>query len=232
MNHGQHAFSAGAGGYQPAGADPCLPTMPQQPPPSDAEALWQRAQQAERAGNVSEAIQLYSQLASQTTGNNQELAMQGLNRAYWLREAAAQHRRLDHAAGAGPIRCQETTASEVRYGSGPRGTLQLSAMHSASRWANQRRSGNAGGALASRHAGGLPLQRPGSSAAGRTSPGEPQNLCAGVEPELSQPLRHSATRASIWNRFSITTWSCIGPAIYRGDLRANYMTVVRVQPLP
>jgi hypothetical protein len=23
-----------------------------------------------------------------------------------------------------------------------------------------------------------------------------------------------------------------GPAIYRGDLRANYMTVVRVQPLP
>ena len=23
-----------------------------------------------------------------------------------------------------------------------------------------------------------------------------------------------------------------GPAIYRGDLRANYMSVVRVQPLP
>ena len=143
------------------------------------------AQQAERAGNVSDAIQLYSELASQTTGNNHELAMQALNRAYWLangHDSAG----LDRAAGAGAIRARDAGQRSSLW-QRRRGRANVHPGFSA------RAAGNAG-RLGAGHAGGLPFQWSRDSAALRTSPREPQNLCAHVQPELSEALRHSPAR--------------------------------------
>jgi hypothetical protein len=51
---------------------------------TEAEALGTRAAQAERAGNVAVAIDLYTRAAAAAQATNPELARQASNRAYWL----------------------------------------------------------------------------------------------------------------------------------------------------
>lgn len=64
-------------------------TNPNQPALTTAETLCQRGQLAERAGRVEEAIQLYTHAATVCTSNQHELAVQALARANWLRQSIA-----------------------------------------------------------------------------------------------------------------------------------------------
>lgn len=224
-------------GYQPAPFPGAIPTRP---PVSDAQQLWQRAQQAERTGNINEAMQLYSQLASQTSGPDNALAMQGLNRAYWLREA----QRNVAASTIPPVQpqpLQATPASQVRYG------------------------GNQAGNPAVAYAPPVPGGTPAPASAGQqpsgpvpsSTPSAPWQPVSNEGYLSSGPgwLRHSgrlleSRKAYVlestgnYPRLYVTPQAgldldqyvghyveLIGPAIYRGDLRANYMTVVRVQQL-
>src|SRR5262249_14539934 len=50
----------------------------------NANQRWMRAQQAERAGNVAEAIQIYTQLGNDEVNRNHDLAMQAYNHAQCL----------------------------------------------------------------------------------------------------------------------------------------------------
>jgi hypothetical protein len=73
------------------------PTAPVQPVPAvvvpmvrpvsggSSDPRWQRAQQAEQAGRVAEAVQLYMQLGTEVLNENHDLAMQAINHAEWLR---------------------------------------------------------------------------------------------------------------------------------------------------
>ena len=56
-------------------------------PLTDVNALWDRAVQAERAGNASEAIRLYTQVGNESAASNRQLAIDAYNRAHYLREA-------------------------------------------------------------------------------------------------------------------------------------------------
>lgn len=47
---------------------------------------WERAVRAEQAGNLAEAILLYTEVGTEGAGSNHQLAMQALNRAYQLRQ--------------------------------------------------------------------------------------------------------------------------------------------------
>lgn len=50
--------------------------------------LWAQAQQAEQAGRIDEAIQLYTRLGREIANANHDLAVQAQNRAQWLREGS------------------------------------------------------------------------------------------------------------------------------------------------
>ena len=73
---------------------------PAGPAAAPANPLWLRAQQAEQAGRLDDAILLYNQLGREVQNSNHDLAMQAFNRA----QALAQRR--------GP-------GAEARYATGP-----------------------------------------------------------------------------------------------------------------
>jgi len=86
--------AAGPSPFNPARPDAANP-VPNQPSlaipsaPSTGGPLqqkWERAMQAERAGNLAEAILLYTEVGTEGAGTNHQLAMQALNRAYQLRQ--------------------------------------------------------------------------------------------------------------------------------------------------
>jgi hypothetical protein len=75
------------GAVPPAGVpSPLKPVSPSPAPPAATgpDALWARAQEAERAMRYEEAIRLYKELGSKVNGTNQALAMQAFTRAQWL----------------------------------------------------------------------------------------------------------------------------------------------------
>lgn len=74
------------------GITPLPPMLPGTLAPqqmTEAQKMWQKAQQAERSGDLNQAMELYSQMATRTPSNSfdHDLAMQGLNRVYFLRES-------------------------------------------------------------------------------------------------------------------------------------------------
>ncbi len=69
------------------------PGTPPSPPsavagqPGDADAMWQRAQQAEKTGQYNEAIQLYREVGNKTANSNHAMSVQAFNRAQWISDA-------------------------------------------------------------------------------------------------------------------------------------------------
>ena len=227
--------------FQPA---PFPATNPQRAPLTEAEQLWQRAQQAERTGNVNEAMQLYSQLASQTSGPNNALAMQGLNRAYWLREAQ-RNSAVSTIPTVQPQPIQATPASQVRYGSnvGVPGGSQPAVQFAPPAPVGTQQVASAGQPFTA----GLPTTTPSApwqpvTPEGYRSSGPGRLRRAGrflenrktyvLESSQNYPMLYVTPQAGLdLDLYIDHNVELYGPAIYRGDLRANYMTVVRVQPL-
>ncbi len=229
-------------GFPPAGA-------PGSPPVTEADRLWQRAQQAESAGNYNEAIQLYSQLASQPAGTSHELAMQGLNRAYWLRQSQ-RNSSMPTIPPVQPLQVPVLPTSETRYGSQPPVSQPLTAA--------VRPSPQAGTETASSftpHATAYPGAQQVQPASASTAPWQPVTpegyrssgpgrlrpagrMVDGkrsyvLESSQNYPLLYCTPNRGVdLEPFLNQNVQLIGPAIYRGDLYANYMIVVRVQPLP
>jgi hypothetical protein len=207
-------------------------------PGGDIEGTWQRAQQAERAGNVAEALRLYDHVAADGINTHHDLAVQAVNRAYWLRQN-------NGAAGAGspfrpasegrpapeggnrfhPLPAEPTPPPTVRLAA-PSGQLTPAREPAASSpgpsptagpahpapaaavWSTPGRLRRAGRALESRRTYVL-----------ETSQGLPMMY---VTPEPGIDLEPYVNQ----------NVQLFGPAIYHGELRANYMTVTQVQPLP
>jgi hypothetical protein len=244
QNPGQAYPAVNAGQTSPSPLPPLVPgTLAPRPPLTAAQLTWQQAQQAERVGNISEAIQLYSQMATQTSGPDHDLAMQGLNRAYWLREA----QRNTVVQTIPPLQTRAvpaTTASQVRYGSGVAPDTTGSGVQPA-----PAAPGTQPFASAIQQA---PVTTPTSSSASPWQPVTPDGYPSSgpgrlrragrflenrrtyvLESSQNYPMLYVTPNTGIdLEPFVDKNVELFGPAIYRGDLRANYMTVVRVQPLP
>jgi hypothetical protein len=97
-------------GAAPApGYTPSPPPAPEPPlAPGNPDPRWLEAQQAERTGDYTRAIQLYSQLGQAATGTNHELAMQAFNRAQRLRDL--QRNDVAAAPSASPTPSRSVTA--------------------------------------------------------------------------------------------------------------------------
>jgi hypothetical protein len=184
-------------------------------------------------GNSNEAIQLYSQLASQSSGASHDTAMLALNRAYWLKEAQRNSSLptvppiqpvtqvsvppipVAPMGGTQPAPSQFTPYTTTQY---PGTQLSRPASTNAAPWQAVTPEG-------------YPSSGPGRlRRAGRMLDGRKSYV---LESNQNYPLLYCTPHTGIdLEPFLNQSVELIGPAIYRGDLRANYMTVVRVQPLP
>jgi hypothetical protein len=197
-------------------------------PAATPESLWARAQQAERAGKEGEAEQLYTQAADLARQSNPELAEQAAERARWLHEA----------------RSNPTATRQPAYPTGDPGRFSPIPTHAATETPIVRLAppcGNAApGAVAAAPASARPMQ---SSAggiyasgpgrlrrAGRAMDNRPTYVLEAAPGRL--PLYVTPQRGIDLEPYLNRKVELFGPAVYNGDLRANYMAVSRVQPLP
>jgi hypothetical protein len=74
----------------PAAAIPAPVAPPPSPAPAAADSLWSRAQQAERAGRITEAIELYNQLYAENRTTKPDAANWAITRAAFLRSGQRQ----------------------------------------------------------------------------------------------------------------------------------------------
>jgi hypothetical protein len=247
VDAGQGLSGTQVQGYPPGGSAATVSSTAGPAAMTVADQLWQRALQAERAGRIDEAVQLYSDLASQTTGSQHDLAMQGLNRAYWLRQA--QHNPAPSLVSASPAQrgVPAAPASEARYAPtssnsqfNPNGALDQSGQAvrlvapsgSAPGGSGQPETRNytSGAAWQPATPGGYPSSGPGRlRRAGRFLD---NRKTYALESAQGYPLLYVTPYQGIdLEPYLNQNVELFGPAIYDGNLRANYMTVVRVQPL-
>jgi hypothetical protein len=223
---------AGGAGSIPAARPGGMPTAGSAPtaaaaPSSEVEriqALYSRAQQADRSGNIAEAIQLYEQVGTEGGKFNHPLAMQALNRAYWLRHPGGPQRSVGVSVRpASEVRYTGAPAVNVNVQAGPatQAPTQLASnQRPATTWSPNPLNNN--GYYSS---GPGYLRRSGRSLDGRPTYtlDSPQGLpLFYVTPGSGQSLE-----AYVGQHVELQ-----GPAIYRGDIRANYMIAERVVPVP
>ncbi len=211
-------------------SSPVGPSTPQ--PTSDADRLMIQAQRAEQARNVNEAIQLYSQLASMSSGVTHDQAMAGLNRAYWLKES--QRNAMVPIIPAPPPRVVPAVTLAVRTNP-PAGTEATSSFtpYSAGSGVGQsiRPASSNAAPWQPVTAEGYPSSGPGRlRTSGRMVDGR---RCYVLESDEGYPRLYCAPNAGVnLEPYLNRNVELFGPAIYHGELRANYMTVVRIQFLP
>jgi hypothetical protein len=224
---------------QPAlAAQPGVAPRPPAAPSIDVEARWQQAMQAERAGQVAAAVVLYDQISVEAT-SRPDLAAAARDRAHWLRQAY----NAPEARVVTPVATQQrqpeqiftpTGAQRVEPGPArpaperpvvpcPPGDQAASSFRPAptpsNPWATPR----------------SPEGHPSSGAgvlrrAGRAVEGRRTYVLESLQ---GYPLLYVTAQGSLdLEAFVDRKVELFGPAIYRGDLRANYMAAVRAQPLP
>jgi hypothetical protein len=212
------------------------------PPPTPAQ-LWQQAQQADRCGQVNEAIRLYARFASEATQSHPTHSAWALQRANFLRNGYQNY--------GGPTGYPAPTAGRVYAlpASSAGGGLQVgppttaraaSSPADVTRTTTIKRDSSA--FVPQAPTGAPPRLAPGSSPsswqgykgvlrrAGRVVEG--QTTYALDDPVTLRPVLYASPGAGVnlegyLNR-EVELW---GYTVYRGDLKNNHMTATRVVPV-
>jgi hypothetical protein len=186
-------------------------------PVPDLQALYTRARQAQDANNVREAILLYEQAA--TTAQNQ-------GQVAWANQVYAHARALRDHLQAPPSDARPTNPPQAEP------TVRLAAPPGTTPAAGPR-DYTAPATLTARGspASDVPASPPGRlRRAGRTV--EYQRTYV-LENDQGTPLLYVSPGPGIdLEPYLDHHVELFGPTAYRGDIRAYYMTVARVQPLP
>jgi hypothetical protein len=218
------------GGVVPA-ASPAAPPAP--PPPPDGDALWRQAQDAERRGQVTEAIRLYEQAGRANVSVNPARSAEAFERARWL-GTANQGTGIptnplspprDPRQGLPPGEARMTgTGDHVYPVPTDPGTLTVRLASPGPPAPAPAQPGASCGPGGSCSAGSGRLRR-----AGRTV--EDQRTYV-LENSQGFPLFYVTPRPGIdLEPYLQRDVELFGPVIYRGDLRANFMTVTGVRPV-
>jgi len=177
-------------------------TNPAQPALTTAETLCQRGQLAERAGRVDEAIQMYTHAATVCTSNQHDLAVQALARANWLRQSLANPAPIHQPVVVTTI---PPATSQVR-------APETLVFHTTGATAPSQAVANA--RVVSSGAGRL--RRSGRLVEGRRT--------YVLESAQGYPLYYVSPQQGLdLEPYVERQVELFGPAIYSGELRANYM---------
>lgn len=202
-------------------------------PPPSPDALWQQAQQAERAGHMAEAIRLYEQAGYANLSVNPERAMEAYQRARSLQSPARQGVvPTSTYVQSGDLRIPSSTP-EVRYatntarpGYAPVAAVSLSPPAPA----GQSASWGAPGAPGSDRSPASPQGYRGRlRRAGRTV--EYQRTYVLMDNRGIPILYATGAPGVDLEPYINREVELCGSIVYRGEIRANYMTVGGVQLL-
>jgi hypothetical protein len=196
--------------FTPTATNPLRASAPSANVPQVPAQLYQQAQQADRAGQVTEAIRLYALTASEAAQSQPALATLALQRAQYLQSGYQRY-------GAAPPAAASTSVVQI----GPSGAARpVSSSFTAS--TPPARAGSPSSWMRYRGV----VRR-----AGRVVEG--QVTYALDDPGTRRPLLYAtgsgALRLDAHLHQVVELW---GYTVYRGDLKNNLMTVVRVVPSP
>ncbi|HZT79424.1 MAG TPA: SH3 domain-containing protein [Gemmataceae bacterium] len=202
-----------SGGFVPQHTPSAPPPAPASAAPAGADPDWLAAQKAENEGRIDEAIRIYTQLGQKVVNTNHDLAMQCFNKVQWLR---------GNYRSSVPVGYQPGRPTEARY-AGTDTRLYPVAAGSQPPTAT----------LASPCCCAQPNQ---STCRGylRRS-GRSVNCCYTYVLESPQglPLMYVTAQPGVnLESYVGRNVEVTGPAVWRGDVRCNYMTASRVAPLP
>jgi hypothetical protein len=232
-----------ANGSAPGG--PPVPPPPSGPlrapvPPPNPDTLWRQAQQAERNGQVADAVRLYNQAGTANLSVNPARSMAAFERARWL-EQANRSPAVPTSAFT-PARPEQAvvTAGEVRYTTGTPDRIYPVAAPAPQtvRLAAPNPSGpptccSPGGTATavSRGIAGATSSGPGHlRRAGRTI--EYQRTYV-LENSKGYPLLYVGPQAGLdLEPYLNRDVELFGNISYRPDIRSNYMVVTSVKLLP
>jgi hypothetical protein len=219
--------------FTPAANNPAPSSAPSANPPLTPAQLYQQAQQAERAGQVAEAIRLYALAGAGAAQSQPALSALALERARYLHTG---HQEYGSGGGIPPAPPATATAGTARA---PASTTVVQVSPS-----------GAGRGIDARPASALssaftpqPAPQRGSSPsswmryrgvlrrAGRVVEG--QTTYALDDPDTLRPVLYATASGNLrldahLNQV-VELW---GYTVYRGDLKNNLMTVVRIAPSP
>jgi hypothetical protein len=207
--------------------------VPAPPAPPNPDALWRQAQQAERNGQVAEAIRLYNQAGTANLTVNPARSMEAFERARWLEQANASPGVPGSTFAPSRPPAGVVPASEVRYTTAdrtfavpppPSSTIRLAAPSPSAPPADNGPLGAHPLAGAIESSLGLLKHSRRASESQQVYVLMPAqggyHLYATPQPGLNlEPYVNQNVRL-------------LGTTSYRGDLKAFCMTVSSVQPLP
>lgn len=206
------AAAAPTGQPQDKGAWPTPGTPPQSP--ASGSPLMDQARQAETAGNVPKAIELYTQVYRQSIDSNHGLAMEALNRVHYLQSGnqgsvppgyrpgvPAEATAGQAANRIAPVPAQTTSNTQVGYGGRPQPTPIV------------------------QPSGPGRLRRAGFFVDGKQA--------YVLENSQGRPLLYVTAQAGLnLEPYVNRTVELFGPTVYHGDLRTNYMSAAQVNLIP
>jgi hypothetical protein len=206
-------------------------------PPVSPLELWQRAMNAERAGQIPEAIRLFNQVAVAAADSDPRTA--GFARQ-WVDYLQSGHQAYGAGGAPVPVNPVSTGGAMVGrnypLGADAAGAVRLNAP-TASRvsWNDATTARSAAPASPMNVAGQLPpgwlAYRGRLRLAGRAVEGVKTYVIDMEEQGYVRPVAYVTAGPGIDLGSQvgrvIEAW---GPAVYRGDLRTNYMTVMRLMP--
>jgi hypothetical protein len=231
---------AAAAAPAPAAGVAARPAAPLQasPAPVNVDAHWLLGLQAEQQNRIAEAISWYRQVAAEAAQSNPDLARRADQRALWLQQAFSNPNARAGVVPPGP-------GVEARFS--PAAGQGRLAQPAAARPPTVRLAPPGGEGSPNAAAAPQPQQAawaPGRDPLGYPASGPGRLRRAGLSLDGRQayvlessvqncPRLYVVPQAGVdLEPYVNQGVELFGPAVYRGDLRANYMTAVRVQPLP
>jgi hypothetical protein len=220
------------------------PLVPSQAPsanlPPTPEALWQQARQAEASGQRAEAIRLFLQVCTEASQSNPTLAKWALDWAHYLQSGHAGYGvtvGVPSPAYAGqtyPLTAEETS---VRLNPPP-GARAV--------WADPRGNATEGTIPRATPAARSVFTSGGAAAApadwvqyrgrlrqaGRAVEGQKTYVLEMEVAGYQRPIAYIAAGPGVDLTSNVGKMvEVFGPAVYRGDIRTNHLTAMRVVPL-
>jgi hypothetical protein len=216
-----NAGVAGHSAFTPAPGQPPRPTAPSANVPPTPAQLYQQAQQADAAGQVAEAVRLYALVAAEAAQSQPALASLALQRAQFLQGGYQNYGAGGGVAPAPTAPAERAPASTNVVQVGPGGVLARPVSSASTPAATPpARAGSPSSWMRFRGV----LRRAGRVVEGQTT-------YALDDPETRRPLLYAtgsgALRLDAYINQVVELW---GYTVYRGDLKNNLMTVVKVVP--
>jgi hypothetical protein len=228
------AGTAGASAGPHSSFTPSGPLTPSSAPSANPrlspEQLWQQAMAAQRAGQTAKAIRLFNQVSVEAASTNPQMAATARQWVAYLQNGYQGYGAGGNSAPVNPVSSQGGMLGRTyALGSDASAAVRLNPPPGSRAGSNTPATprGGVSGALPP----GWVAFRGRLREAGRAIEGVKTYVVEMEEQGYVRPVAYANAAAGVDLRSQVgKVIEVQGPAVYRGDIRTNYMTVMRVLP--